>query len=54
MAHDILIIPISIVTSESVFSIGGQILNNYRSLLKSDIGETVIYTRDWIFEKKGI
>ena len=53
MARDVLAIPITIVASESTFSIGGQILDEYRSCLKSNAVEVLICTRDWLFGYGG-
>ncbi|XP_062170450.1 zinc finger BED domain-containing protein RICESLEEPER 1-like [Alnus glutinosa] len=39
MARDILSIPISTIASESIFSIGGHVIDQYRSSLKPDIIE---------------
>lgn len=49
MARDILTIPVSTVASESAFSVGGEVLDQYRSTLKSEITEAIICTKDWIF-----
>ena len=54
MARDVLSIPISTIASESAFSVGGRILDQYRSALKSETVETLICTRDWIFAEESI
>lgn len=50
--RDILSIYISIAPSKSIFSVGGRVIDQYRSLLKSDIVETLVCTRDWSYEDK--
>lgn len=46
MARDILSIPISTVASESPFSTGERILDQYRSCLAHAVVESLICTRD--------
>jgi hypothetical protein len=47
MARDVLSIPISTVASESTFSVGRRVIDQYRILLKPDIVEALVCTRDW-------
>jgi hypothetical protein len=53
MAQDILSIHVSTVTSESTFSIGGHMTDQYRSSLKPDIVEALACTRDWLYGDKS-
>jgi hypothetical protein len=52
MARDILSIPISTIASAFTFSIGGCVIDQYRSLLKPDIVEALVCTSDWLYEEK--
>ena len=53
MARDVLTIPISTVASESAFSVGGRVLDQFRSSLKLETVESIICSRDWIFGQEG-
>ncbi|KAI9180720.1 hypothetical protein LWI28_007518 [Acer negundo] len=47
--------PVSSVASESAFSVGGRVLDQYRSSLKPDVVEAIVYSRDWIHGgEKGV
>jgi hAT family C-terminal dimerisation region len=48
LARDVLCIPISTVASESTFSAGGRILDDYRSSLKESVVESLVCGSDWI------
>ena len=48
MARDILSIPVSTVASESAFSVGGKVLDQYRSSLKPDLVEAICCCKDWL------
>jgi hypothetical protein len=53
MARDILSIPIFTVASESTFSTGGRVIDQYRSSLKYDIVEALVCTKDWLYGQQG-
>jgi hypothetical protein len=46
MARDILSIHVSTVASESTFSVGGRVIDQYRNSLKPHIVEALVCTRD--------
>ncbi|XP_022034677.1 zinc finger BED domain-containing protein RICESLEEPER 2 isoform X1 [Helianthus annuus] len=48
MARDIFCIPITTVASESAFSAGGRVLDDYRSSLSKDMVELLVCGGDWI------
>ncbi|KAK1382856.1 zinc finger BED domain-containing protein RICESLEEPER 2-like [Heracleum sosnowskyi] len=54
MARDVLTIPISTVASESAFSVGGRVLDQYRSCLAHNIVENLLCTRDWKFNEQEV
>ncbi|KZV58755.1 zinc finger BED domain-containing protein RICESLEEPER 2-like [Dorcoceras hygrometricum] len=53
MARDVLTVPISTVASESAFSVGGRILDQYRSAMKPEVVEALVCCRDWLIGEKG-
>jgi hAT family C-terminal dimerisation region/Domain of unknown function (DUF4413) len=48
LARDIFCIPITAVASESAFSAGGRVLDDYRSSLSKDMVELLVCGGDWI------
>ena len=53
MACDILSILISTVALESTFSVGGRVIDQFRSTLKSDVIEALVCSRDWLYADIG-
>ncbi|CAN0918086.1 Zinc finger BED domain-containing protein RICESLEEPER 3 [Linum grandiflorum] len=52
MARDILSIPITLVASESSFSLGGRVLNKWRTCILSDTLEALMTTCNWLYGYK--
>eukprot|EP00262_Sarcandra_glabra_P005839 TRINITY_DN1771_c1_g2_i1.p1 TRINITY_DN1771_c1_g2~~TRINITY_DN1771_c1_g2_i1.p1 ORF type:complete len:673 (+),score=86.29 TRINITY_DN1771_c1_g2_i1:242-2260(+) len=48
MARDVLAMPISSVTSDSIFSIGSKLLDQHRSTLRPETVEALVCTKDWL------
>ncbi|GAB2274151.1 hypothetical protein Dimus_039070 [Dionaea muscipula] len=48
MAKDVLAMPVFTVASESAFSMGGRVLDAFRSSLTSRIAEALICNQDWL------
>jgi hAT family C-terminal dimerisation region len=48
LARDILCIPITMVVSELAFSVGGHVLDDYRSSLTKEMVEMLVCSSDWI------
>lgn len=48
IAGDVIVVPVSTVASESAFSTGGSILDQYRSSLTPDMVEALILTQNWL------
>ncbi|CAN6315920.1 unnamed protein product [Urochloa humidicola] len=54
MARDFLAIPLSTVSAESAFSLGGRILGESRSSLTPDMLEVLVCGKDWLFKEKDV
>ena len=48
LAKDVLAIPVSTIASESVFSIGGRILDPFRSSLSPLMVQNLVCAQDWL------
>ncbi|XP_054806323.1 zinc finger BED domain-containing protein RICESLEEPER 2-like [Prosopis cineraria] len=48
MARDVLAMPVSTVASESAFSTGGRVVDQYRSSLSPKMIEALIYGQNWL------
>ena len=53
MARDVLSIPVSTVALESTFSVGGRVIDQFRSSLKPDVKEALVCSRDWLYANIG-
>jgi len=54
MAADILVIPISTVASESTFSAGGRVIDEFHSKLNEESVEALICGGDWFRQKYNV
>ncbi|XP_024029605.1 zinc finger BED domain-containing protein RICESLEEPER 2-like [Morus notabilis] len=52
MACDILAVSVSTIASEATFSVGGRVLDSFRSSLKPKTVEALVCTRDWLYGDK--
>ncbi|XBI39227.1 hypothetical protein VPH35_124056 [Triticum aestivum] len=48
MAHDVLVVPVSTVASQSAFSTSGRILNEFRTSLTPFMVQALVCTQDWL------
>ena len=48
IVRDVIAIPVSTISSESAFNIGGRILDQYRSSLTLDMVEALVLLQNWL------
>ena len=53
MAHNVLSITVSTVALESTFSVGGRVIDQFRSALKPDVVKALVCSRDWLYADIG-
>ena len=53
MARDVLSIPVSTIALESTFSVGGRVIDQFRSTLKPDVVKALVCSRDWLYADIG-
>lgn len=51
MTSDILVVSVSTIASEVTFSVGGRVIDEYRSKLNEESIEALIYGGDWLRHK---
>jgi hypothetical protein len=54
LVKQILMTPVTTITSESAFSSSGRVLSNFQSSLKPKTLEALVCTKDWISVKEGL
>ncbi|XP_028768435.1 zinc finger BED domain-containing protein RICESLEEPER 2-like [Neltuma alba] len=54
IARDVMAIPVSIVASESAFSTGGRVVDDYRSSLSHRMTEALISAQNWLLAGQSI
>ncbi|XP_070043240.1 zinc finger BED domain-containing protein RICESLEEPER 2-like [Nicotiana tomentosiformis] len=52
MARDVLAVPVSSVASECAFSMGGRLLDSFRSSLTPKLVQTLVCLQDWLRNEK--
>jgi hypothetical protein len=53
LARDILLIPITIVSSKSIFSAGGRVIDPHRSKLSTETVQMLLCGADWVSALHG-
>jgi hypothetical protein len=47
LAKDVMSVPVSTISSESVFSLVGRVIEEHRRSLRSDMVEMISFLKDW-------